>query len=278
MNSLKGKVALVTGVASKSSIGHAVALKLAGEGANIAVLDRYAVPQNLIAEETGWGGLNDVAAEVRSLGSEALAVTANIASSEEVNAAIAKTLETFKKIDILVHCAGIRGPVSTPLIDIPEEEWKVVLDINLNGTFLVSQAVSRNMVSREEGGKIVIIASMGGVKGMSGSSPYSASKFGTIGLVKSLALELAQYNINVNAVNPGAVTTNLRDGYYKEIAEAEGITIEEARDRHNEKSVGAIPLARFGTPEDIARLVLYLVTDESSYITGEAINISGGIS
>ena len=278
MNSLKGKVALVTGVASKSSIGHAVALKLAGEGANIVVLDKYAVPQNLIAEETGWGGLNDVVAEIKSQGSEALAVTANIASSEEVNAAISKALETFKKIDILVHCAGIRGPVSTPLIDIAEEDWKAVLDINLNGTFLISQAISRNMVKRGEGGKIVIIASMGGVKGMPGSSPYSASKFGTIGLVKSLALELAQYNINVNAVNPGAVTTNLRDSYYKEVAEAEGITIEEARDRHNEKSVGAIPLARFGTPEDIARLVLYLVTDESSYITGEAINISGGIS
>ena len=278
MNSLKGKVALVTGVASKSSIGHAVALKLAGEGANIVVLDKYAVPQNLIAEETGWGGLNDVVAEIKSQGSEALAVTANIASSEEVNAAIAKALETFKKIDILVHCAGIRGPVSTPMIDIAEEEWKSVVDINLNGTFIISQAISRNMVERGDGGKIVIIASMGGVKGMSGSSPYCASKFGTIGLVKSLALELAQYNINVNAVNPGAVTTNLRDNYYKEVAEAEGITIEEARDRHNEKSVGAIPLARFGTPEDIARLVLYLVTDESSYITGEAINISGGIS
>jgi len=278
MSSLKGKVALVTGVASKSSIGHAVALKLAGEGANIVVLDRYAVPQNLIAEETGWGGLNDVVAEVKSLGGEALAVTADIASSKEVNAAISKSLETFKKIDILVHCAGIRGPVSTPMIDVTEEEWKVVMDINLNGTFLISQAVSRHMVSKGEGGKIVIIASMGGVKGMAGSSPYSASKFGTIGLVKSLAPELAKYNINVNAVNPGAVSTNLRDGYYKEIAESEGITIEEARDRHNKQSLGAIPLARFGTPEDIARLVLYLVTEESSYITGEAINISGGIS
>lgn len=278
MSSLKGKVALVTGVASKSSIGHTVALKLAGEGANIIALDRFAVPQNLISEEAGWGGLDEVVKEVKSLGSEALAVTADIANSEEVNAAVSKSLETFKKIDILVHCAGIRGPLSTPMIDIDEKTWKAVVDINLNGTFLISQAISKNMVSRGEGGKIVIIASMGGVKGMAGSSPYCASKFGTIGLVKSLALELAQYNINVNAVNPGAVATNLRDSNYKEIAESEGITIEEVRDRHNEKAIGAIPLGRFGTPEDMARLVLYLVTDQSSYITGEAINISGGIS
>jgi dihydroanticapsin dehydrogenase len=133
------------------------------------------------------------------------------------------------------------------------------------------------MVARGEGGKIVLIASMGGVKGMPGSAPYCVSKFGVVGLVKTLALELAKYQIYVNAVNPGSVTTNLRDSFHIEKARAEGITVDEARGRDYQKLSEVIPLGRMGTTEEIADLVLFLVSDQSSYITGEAINISGGI-
>jgi NAD(P)-dependent dehydrogenase (short-subunit alcohol dehydrogenase family) len=277
MGNLDGKVALVTGAANKSSMGHAVALRLAREGASVAIADKWLVPQNLMSEDSGWKGLDAVSAEIKAIGREALVLVTDIADSQEVEAAIDKTVQKFGKIDIFVHCAGIRGSMTTPIVDLDEKEWKTVLDINLNGTFLLARAVAKSMIAKGGGGKILLVASMGGVKGMPGSAPYCVSKFGVIGLVKTLALELAKYNINVNAINPGAVTTNLRDNYYKEIAKAEGITIEQAREKHYQKSLGAIPLGRIGTPEEMANLILFLVSDQSSYITGEDINISGGI-
>jgi len=277
MGNLDGKVALVTGAANKSSMGHAVALRLAREGASVAIADKWLVPQNLMSEDSGWKGLDAVSAEIKAIGIEALVLVTDIANSQEVEAAIDKTVQKFGKIDIFVHCAGIRGSMTTPIVDLDEKEWKTVLDINLNGTFLLARAVAKSMIAKGGGGKILLVASMGGVKGMPGSAPYCVSKFGVIGLVKTLALELAKYNINVNAINPGAVTTNLRDNYYKEIAKAEGITIEQAREKHYQKSLGAIPLGRIGTPEEMANLILFLVSDQSSYITGEDINISGGI-
>jgi NAD(P)-dependent dehydrogenase (short-subunit alcohol dehydrogenase family) len=259
-------------------MGHAVALRLAGEGANVAIVDKVSVPRSLYSGDEEWGGLNTVVAEIESLGRKALAVVADVSRSEDVDAAVAKALERFGKIDILVHCAAIRGPVTTPIIDLGEGDWKKVLDVNLNGSFFIAKAVAKSMVARGEGGKIVLIASMGGVKGMPGSAAYCASKFGVVGLVKTLALELAKYQIHVNALNPGAVTSNLRDSFHTEKAQAEGITVDEARKRDYQKQSEVIPLGRLGTTEEIANLVLFLVSDQSTYITGEAINISGGVS
>ena len=278
MNSLKDKVALITGAASKRGMGHAIALRLAGEGANVVVVDKFAAPRSLFPGDEGWGGLNAVIAEIESLGKEALAVVADINNSQEVEAAIAKVLERFGKIDILVHCAAIRGPVTTPIVELAEGDWRKVLDINLTGAFLISKAVAKSMVAKGKGGKIVLICSLGGMKGMPGSAGYCASKFGVIGLVKTLALELAKYKINVNALNPGAVTTNLRDSFHIEKGQAEGITIDEARERDYQKLIEGIPLGRMGTTEEIANLALFLVSDQSNYITGEAINITGGVS
>jgi dihydroanticapsin dehydrogenase len=133
------------------------------------------------------------------------------------------------------------------------------------------------MVNRGEGGKIVLISSMGGVKGMPGSGAYCASKFGVIGLVKTLALELAKNKINVNAINPGTVASHLRDSFHMEMVKAQGITIEEAREKDYRKLNETIPIGRIGVPEDIANLALFLVSDQSSYITGEAINAAGGV-
>jgi len=277
MSSLNGKVALVTGAAGKRSMGHAVSLRLAGEGANVVVVDRYAAPRGPLPGDEAWGGLDNVVAEVKALGRDALAVIADICVSQEVDAAVSKAIERFGKLDILVHCAAIRGPVTTPIIDLAEGAWKTVLDVNLNGTFLMAKAVAKSMVARGEGGKIILIASMGGVKGMPGSGPYCASKFGVIGLVKTMALELARHKIYVNAINPGSVSTHLRDSFHREKGQAEGITVEEARARDYQKLTEAIPLGRLGTPEEMASLILFLASDQSSYITGEAINISGGV-
>lgn len=278
MSILKGKVALITGVASKKSMGHAIALRLAGEGANIVLIDKYAKPNILAPADKEWGGLDAVAKEIESLGREVQASIVDITIAKEIDSALSQAVAKFGKIDILVHCAAIRGPVGTPVIDLAEEEWKKILDINLNGTFLLAKAIAKNMVASGHAGKIVLISSLGGTKGMPGSAAYSASKFGVIGLAKSLALELAKYNINVNAINPGSVDTNLRDGFHEEMAKAEGISLEDARHKDYQKLISGIPLGRMATPEEIANLILFLVSDQSSYITAVDINISGGVS
>ena len=277
MNSLEGKVALVTGAASKRGMGHAVALRLAREGANVAIVDRYSAPRSLFSGDKGWGGLDAVVAEIESLGREALAMVADISSSQEVSETVAKALERFGRIDILIHCAAIRGPVGVPIVELAEEDWRTIVDVNLNGSFLISKAVAKSMVTKGEGGKIVLIASMAGTHGVPGSGAYSASKYGVIGLVKTLALELAPHKINVNAINPGMIITNLRDEAFAKMAKEQGITWDEARERDYQKVSTTIPMGRLGTPEEVADLVFFLVSDMSAYITGETIGIGGGV-
>jgi 3-oxoacyl-[acyl-carrier protein] reductase len=278
MGILEGKVALITGVSSKKSMGHAIALRLAKESADIALIDKYTKPETFNPTDTEWRGLEQVVEEIESLGRKAQANVADIAIAREIDSALTRVLEEFGRIDILVHCAAIRGPVGTPVIELAEEDWKNIVDTNLNGTFLLAKAVARHMINSGNAGKIVLISSLGGVKGMPGSAAYSASKFGVIGLVKSLALELAKYNINVNAINPGSVDTNLRDGFHREIAEAEGISVDEARQKDYQNLISGIPLGRMASPEEIANLVFFLVSDQSSFITSEYINIAGGVS
>jgi NAD(P)-dependent dehydrogenase (short-subunit alcohol dehydrogenase family) len=276
MGSLDGKVALITGAASKRGMGHAIALRLAGEGADVVVFDKNPTPKSLFSGDEGWGGLDAVVAEIKSLGKKALAVVVDVSHGQEVAAAVAKILKELGRIDILVHCAAIRGPVGTPAIELDEKDWRAVVDVDLTATFLISKAVAKSMVARGEGGRIVILASLAGTHGVAGSAAYSAAKYGVIGLTKSLALELAKYKINVNAINPGMIITNLRDEAFAEMAEAQGITLDEARERDYQKVSTSIPMGRLGTPEEVADLAFFLVSDLSTYITGETIGISGG--
>jgi NAD(P)-dependent dehydrogenase (short-subunit alcohol dehydrogenase family) len=276
MNNLNGKVALVTGAAARRGMGHGVALRLAGEGADVVLVDKYAAPRSLFSEDEGWEGLKSVVAEVEAKGRKALAVVADISNDQEVDAAVAKALERFGKIDMLVHCAAIRGPMATPLVELSRGDWKRVLDVNLTAAFLISTAAARDMIARGEGGKIVLISSLAGNRGVPGSGAYCASKWGVIGLVKTLALELAKYKINVNALNPGTFDTHLRDENYATLAQAEGVTLSQFRERFDKQMIARVPLGRMGTPEDIANLVLFLVSDQSNYITGQAVDICGG--
>jgi 3-oxoacyl-[acyl-carrier protein] reductase len=277
MGNLKDKVALVTGAASKRGMGHATALRLAKEGANVVVIDKFAAPKSLFPGDEGWGGLDAEVAEIKALGRESMAMVVDISNGKEVEAAIAKTVEKFSKIDILVHCAAVRGPVGIPVIELSEQDWRTILEINLNGSFFIAKAVAKSMVNRGEGGRIVLIASMAGVKGAPGSAAYAASKHGVVGLTKSMALELAKYKINVNAINPGAVITNLRDEAFAKMGKDQGISVDEVRNKDYQKANAGIPLGRLGTPEEIADLAYFLVSDQSTYITGEAINIAGGL-
>lgn len=273
---LDGKVAFITGAASKRGMGHAVALRFAEEGAKVVVTDKFAAPKSVWAGDEGWRGLDEVVDEIEARGSEGLAVVADISSSREIDDAVNQTLDRFGKIDILVSCGGIRGKVGVPVVESDDEEWHRMFNINTLGAFIVSRAVARDMIKRNEGGKIVLVASAAGRLGAPGSAAYAASKWAVIGLVKSLALELAPYKINVNAINPGFFATNLRDDDAETKARKAGIPIEEFRKDEYQMLTKMIPLGRMGTMEDITKLVLFLVTPESEYMTGQDINITGG--
>ena len=278
MKSLNGKVAMITGAASKRGMGHAVALRLAQEGADVIVLDKFAAPKSIWPGDEEWNGLDAVVDEIKAQGRQGLAVSADVSDARAVDAAVAAALKKFGKIDILVHCGGIRGSMTTPIMDLSEEEWKNIIDINLTGSFLISRAVAKTMVPEGEGKKIVLIGSMAALKGYAGSAGYCASKHGILGLGRTLAAELAQYKINVNIINPGGFDTNLRDTEIIKRAKAEGISLQEAVEQESKKTgPSGIPLGRLGKPEEIADLVFFLVSDQSKYITGEAILIGGGI-
>lgn len=275
-NSLRGKVAFVTGAASKRGMGHAIALRLALEGADVVVNDKFKAPKSMWAGDEDWKGLEDVVKEIEALGRKALAITAGIENSKEMDAAVKAALDKFGKVDILVNCAGIRGTVGVPVVDGTEAEWRQLFEINSIGPFIVSKAVAKDMIRRNEGGKIVHIVSAAGKIGAPGSAAYAASKWAVIGLVQSLALELSPYKINVNAINPGFFATNLRDADAVSKSKKAGITVEEFRADEYKKLTTMVPLGRMGKVEDIANLIFFLVSDQSDYMTGQAINITGG--
>jgi NAD(P)-dependent dehydrogenase (short-subunit alcohol dehydrogenase family) len=275
--SCKGRVAFVTGTATKRGMGRAIALRLAQAGADVAILDKFPVmPSNFPGDET-WRGLDEEVEEIKALGVDGLALTADIVSSKACNEAVAKVLDRFGRIDMFVHAAAIRGPVNVPVIDFSEEDWKDQIDVNLTGTFLITKPVTRHMVDRGGPGKIVLIGSIASKVGVPGGSGYSASKWGVLGFVKSLALELAPFKIHVNSVCPGFINTNLRDNWINEQAKAKGMTPAEFRDTwFGEMAKTQVPLGRPGTAEDIADVVMFLLSKQADYMTGQAINVSGG--
>jgi len=277
MNSLEGKVALVTGAASKRGMGHAIALRLAGEGADIVVIDKFAAPKSLFPGDEEWGGLDAEVEEIEAMGRKAMAMTVDIDSGKEVDEVIAKTVEKFGKLDILVHCAAVRGPVGVPTVDLSEEDWRFIFDVNATGSFLVAKAAAKAMIARGEGGRIVIFASMAGTHGVEGSVAYCASKYANIGMVKTMALELGPHKINVNAINPGAIITNLRDETFDRRAKEQGVTWEEAQQADYKMMGSRIPMGRLGSTSEIADMAYFLVSDQSTYITGETIGVTGGL-
>ena len=283
MSELTGKVALVTGAAAKRSMGRAIAIQLAKDGADVAVADKFAVPTSIWPGDEDWKGLDDVVAEIEAQGRKGLAVTCDVSQSADVNAMVGKTLDTFGVIDILVHCVGIRGPMPIPVVDLDEATWRMLIDINLTGAFLVTKAVAKTMVPNGEGKKIVLISSMAGIGPYPGGAGYAASKHGLLGLMKSLARELAPFKINVNAINPGGFDTNFRDDNVIKTAKDRGVTVDEYLKNPVWGPTGQagpppIPLGRLGTPQDIADLASFLVSDRSKYMTGEDVCLSGGAS
>jgi meso-butanediol dehydrogenase / (S,S)-butanediol dehydrogenase / diacetyl reductase len=276
MGILNGKVAFVTGAAARRGMGREVALRLAREGADVVVNDKFRNPKSLWVGDENWQGLDDVVKEIEALGRKSLAIVAGIENAKETDAAVAEAIAKFGKIDILVNCAGIRGPVGVPVVDGDEADWRELFEVNTIGPFIISRAVAKDMIKRNEGGKIVHIASAAGKQGAPGSAAYAASKWAVIGLVESIALELAPYKINVNCINPGFFATNLRDATMERDSSKAGKTVQQHREDEYKMLSKMVPLGRMGTTEDIAKLIFFLCSPESDYMTGQDINITGG--
>ncbi|MFC1926450.1 SDR family NAD(P)-dependent oxidoreductase [Chloroflexota bacterium] len=279
MYNLNGKVALVTGAASKPGFGHAIAIRLAQEGADIVVVDKDLPPDGLSEDDhiEGWQGLVSVAEEIETLGRKALAIKTDITDSQQVRDMAAKTLEQFDNVDILVNNAGIREPLA-PIIEFDEQTWNRILAVNLNGTFLCSKYVAKAMVERDKGGKIINVSSLVGKMGAKEMGAYVASKFGIIGLTQTLALELAPFKINVNALCPAMSPTNLSVGsQVRTEARSKGISIEEATSQVYAALIPQVPLGRVTKQEDMANMVAFLASSESDYLTGLAISVTGGM-
>ena len=242
---LTGKVALVTGAAQ--GIGRAIGLLLARNGADIVVSDINLEK----AEET--------AKEIRGIGPKAMAVKVDVSNLSDVERMVEGILEKLAKIDILVNNAGITR--DKLILRMTEEDWDAVLGVNLKGTFNCTKAVIRHM-AKQRSGKIVNIASVVGEMGNAGQANYSASKAGVIGLTKTIAREYAQRGINVNAIAPGYIETPMTEAL---------------PGKAKEELKKLIPMERLGKPEDVAEAVLFLVSEESNYITGQVLNVNGGI-
>jgi len=257
--SLKGQAAIITGAAS--GIGRGIANGLAAAGADVALAD--------INEEGAQKTAEEIAEEFDV---RALAVKVDVTSGAATAAMAEKVVAEFGRIDILVNNAGIAP--AFPLTNFPEENWDLAIDINLKGYFLCAKAVTPQMI-KQGGGNIVNVSSKTGVRGSADNSAYNASKFGVIGLAQGWSRELAGHNIRVNSVLPGNVLWGSgiwSEEYKRQCARKHGIEPEEVEDYYNKQ----VPLGRQCTVEDIANLVVFLVSDKASYITGTSMLVDGG--
>jgi len=243
---LEGRTAIVTG--SARGLGKAIALKLASLGANIVLNDIQSSDS-----------LDETAEEFRKANYKVAVARGNVRNADDVKAMIATAVETFGSIDILVNNAGITR--DKPMALMSEEDWDMVLDINLKGAFLCTKFAVKQMI-KQKYGHIINIASVAGRYGNQGQANYSASKAGLIGLTKTTAKEFASRGITCNAVAPGIIVSKMTD-----------VLPEEVKKKYLEN----IPLGRFGTPEDVAGVVAFLASDDAAYVTGQVIDIDGGL-
>lgn len=243
---LDGKVTIITG--ASRGIGRSVAIELAKAGAKIVI--NYA--GNVAAAE-------EVKNIIVSAGGQAIAIQADVSNTEAVDAMVKQTIDTFGRIDILVNNAGITR--DNLLMRMKEDDWDAVMNINLKGIFVCTKAVSRIMM-KQRYGKIINMTSVVGIMGNTGQSNYAAAKSGVIGFTKSMAKELASRGITVNAIAPGFINTDMT-----------AVLSEQAK----EGLAGKIPAGRLGNPEDVAAAVAFLASDSANYITGQTLNVDGGM-
>ncbi|MBW1774368.1 MAG: SDR family oxidoreductase [Deltaproteobacteria bacterium] len=243
---LKDRVAIVTG--GGRGIGLGVAKAMVKEGAHVAICD--------IGQDILDSGL----AEIQAMGGEALALQMDVSAKDQIVHVVDGLTEQHGRIDILVNCAGINEIL--PIAQITEEQWDRMLAVNLKGVFLCCQAVMEQMKAQGSGSIVSMTSVAGKTGGVAAGAHYSVSKAGIICFTKSLARELGPFNVTVNAVSPGRIDTPM---------------IRQATDEENENFIRNTPLGRLGTPEDVASAVVFLVSDEARFITGEILDVNGGM-
>ena len=252
---LTGKGAIVTGAAM--GIGRAIASRLAEAGAGVMITDIN--PQ----------AASQTVEQITARGGNAQAIHADATSADDARKAVEATVEAFGRLDILVNNAGIYP--ASPILEISEEMWNKVLDINLKGVYSYSQAAAREMVRAGQGGKIINIASMEGLHPREQLAAYVASKGGVIMLTKSMALELATHNILINAIAPGGVWTPGAEALARQ-AEASGSALQGT----SAAFLARVPLGRFAKPDDVAKVALFLASAAADYMTGSVVLVDGG--
>jgi NAD(P)-dependent dehydrogenase (short-subunit alcohol dehydrogenase family) len=274
LSGIAGKVALVTGAARRRGIGRATALRLAGEGADVACLDiarpYESFPGHGVASADE---LDEVTGEIEALGRRSFAARADVSNWDEVHAAVDEVYRTLGRIDLVANVAGgaSLGAGAGPLLQIAEAEWDLVLDVNLKGTWMVSRACATRMAG-QGGGRIVNVSSQAGKRPFPMLGAYCAAKAGVILLTQVLASELGPVGITVNAVCPGTVDTDLinKDHQFEQLI---GVMAPGGLEGWIQRE---IPLGRLETAEDVAAAIALLMSDDAAYITGEALNVSGG--
>jgi len=254
---LADRIAIVTGAAK--GMGRDICLTLAREGAHLTLAAREAAP------------LEALAREVEALGRRALVVPTDVTDEPAVERLVARARETFGRVDILVNAAGITGPIETPVWEIKADDFDQVIAINLRGTFLPTKHVLPGMI-QQRSGKIVNISGTSGLRGYKNRAAYSSSKWALRGFTRTVALEAGPYNVNVNALHPGIVGGDRMDKLCREKARRRGWTPE----RVYQEYIDEMALKRVTIAQDVANAVLFLVSDDSSNMTGQSVTVDGG--
>lgn len=254
MQRLPDTISIVTG--GNKGIGRSIALSLAREGSDVVIADIV--------------DANDTVKEIRALGRTAIALRTDVSKISDTQAMAKRAMDEFSKIDVLVNSAGIFTRMAS-LTELTEQDWDLTMDVNAKGVFLCCQAVAPHMIKQRHG-RIINISSGSGKTGFRFLSHYSASKFAVNGLTQSIALDLAPYGINVNAVCPGFIETDMGKRQWVLEAQQRGVSPEEVKNDY----LRTVPLGRLVRPEDIANVVVFLASESSSCMTGQAINVTGG--
>ncbi len=274
MKQLSGKTAVITGSGRRGGLGEAIAKRLAEDGANIVISD---IGQSRDAA-TGkdhigtTDEMESIAADMRAQGVEASTCVCDVRSLEEVRKLAEHAKDSHGSLDIWINNAGI-GYIMKPLLDVTEDDWRAVIDVNLSGAFFGVKSAAEIMVAQGKGGRIINVASQAAKSGFPHAQAYTSSKHGLVGLVRSAATELGAHNITVNNVCPNHVTTALgawQNEYFAEVTGADSV------EDYLKAMAARIPMGRPGLPEDTANAVAFLCSDEAKYITAESMNVSGG--